>query len=256
MGSAPLCDLTGKVALVTGASRGIGRAVALALARHGADVMVNSRKPEGAEAVAGAIRGLGRRAAALPADVGDPAAVAQLAEAAAAFAPRLDILVLNAGVSPVYARAEAVSLEDWRAILDTNLTGAFLCARAFAPRLTARPGGRVLVMASIGALVGLPRLAAYNATKGGLLQLTRTLALEWARHGVTVNALAPGFIETDMTAGLRQHPALRETLLARVPLGRFGLPEDVAAAALFLVSDAAAYITGTVLTVDGGWTAA
>ena len=225
MGSVPLCDLTGKVALVTGASRGIGRAVALAFARHGADVLVNSRKPEGAEA-------------------------------AAAFAPRLDILVLNAGVSPVYARAEAVSLEDWRAILDTNLTGAFLCARAFAPRLTARPGGRVLVMASIGALVGLPRLAAYNATKGGLLQLTRTLALEWARHGVTVNALAPGFIETDMTAGLRAHAALRETLLARIPLGRFGLPEDVAAAALFLVSDAAAYITGTVLAVDGGWTAA
>jgi len=225
MGSAPLCDLTGKVALVTGASRGIGRAVALAFARHGADVLVNSRKPEGAEA-------------------------------AAAFAPRLDILVLNAGVSPVYARAEAVSLEDWRAILDTNLTGAFLCARAFAPRLTARPGGRVLVMASIGALVGLPRLAAYNATKGGLLQLTRTLALEWARHGVTVNALAPGFIETDMTAGLLGHAALRATLLARIPLGRFGMPEDVAAAALFLVPDAAAYITGTVLTVDGGWTAA
>ncbi|MEK7366782.1 MAG: SDR family oxidoreductase, partial [candidate division NC10 bacterium] len=116
--------------------------------------------------------------------------------------------------------------------------------------------GPILVMASIGGLLGLPRLAAYNATKGGVLQLTRTLALEWARHGVTVNALAPGFIETDMTAGLRAHAALRETLLARIPLGRFGLPEDVAAAALFLVSDAAAYITGTVLIVDGGWTAA
>ncbi|MGH7407786.1 MAG: SDR family NAD(P)-dependent oxidoreductase [Candidatus Methylomirabilales bacterium] len=251
----PLCDLTGKVALVTGASRGIGRAVALALARHGAEVLVNSRKPEGAEAVAGAIRGLGRRAAALPADVCDPAAVASLADAAAAFAPRLDILVLNAGVSPVYTRAEAVSLEDWRATLETNLTGAFLCVRALAPRLAAQPGGRVLVMASIGALVGLPRLAAYNATKGGLLQLTRTLALEWARHGVTANALAPGFIETDMTAGLLGHAALRGSLLARIPLGRFGMPEDVAAAALFLVSDAAAYITGTVLSVDGGWTA-
>lgn len=158
-------------------------------------------------------------------------------------------------MSPVYARAEAVSLEDWRAI-----TGHEPDRRLpVRPGLRAppyRPTGRVLVMASIGALVGLPRLAAYNATKGGLLQLTRTLALEWARHGVTVNALAPGFIETDMTAGLRQHPALREALLARVPLGRFGLPEDVAAAALFLVSDAAAYITGTVLTVDGGWTAA
>jgi NAD(P)-dependent dehydrogenase (short-subunit alcohol dehydrogenase family) len=255
MGSPGLCDLTGKVALVTGASRGIGRAVALAFARHGADVLVNGRKAEPAEAVADAIRDLGRRAAALPADVADPAAVARLAEAAAAFAPRLDILVLNAGVSPVYAPAEAHRVEDWRAILETNLTGAFLCVRALAPSLTARPGGRVLVMASIAALVGLPRLVAYNATKGGLLQLTRTLALEWAPHGVTVNALAPGFIETDMTAGLREHPALRERLLARVPLGRFGTPEDVAAAALFLASDAAAYITGAVLTVDGGWTA-
>jgi len=169
----PLCDLTAKVALVTGASRGIGRAVALAVVRHGAEVLVNSRQAEGAEAVAGAIRGLGRRAAALPADVADPAAVAELAEAAAAFAPRLDILVLNAGVSPVYTRAEALSLEDWRATLETNLTGAFLCVRALAPRLTARPGGRVLVMASIGALVGLPRLAAYIATKGDLLQLGR-----------------------------------------------------------------------------------
>ncbi len=111
-------------------------------------------------------------------------------------------------------------------------------------------------MASIGGLVGLPRLAAYNATKGGLLQLMRTLALEWAQHRVRVNALAPGFIETDMTASLRDHPGLRRTLLQRVPMRRFGLPEEVAAAALFLVSDAAAYITGTVLTVDGGWTAA
>lgn len=213
MGNAPLCDLTGKVALVTGASRGIGRAVAFTLARHGADVLVNSRKRDGAEA-------------------------------AGTFAPHLDILVLNAGISPVYARAEA------------HRPGAFLCARALAPFLTARPGGRVLVMASIGGLVGLPRLAAYNATKGGLLQLTRTLALEWAQHGVRVNALAPGFIETDMTASLRDHPGLRRTLLQRVPMGRFGLPEEVAAAALFLVSDAAAYITGTVLTVDGGWTAA
>lgn len=142
MGSAPLCDLTGTVALVTGASRGIGRAVALALARHGADVLVNSRKRDGAEAVASGIRKLGRRTAALPADVGDPAAVATLAEAVGAFAPHLDILVLNAGISPVYARAEAHRPEEWQAILDTNLTGAFLCARALAPLLTARPGSR------------------------------------------------------------------------------------------------------------------
>ena len=168
----------------------------------------------------------------------------------------LDILVNCAGVSPTFARAEEVSDEDWTHVLDVNLTGTFLCARAAARLMLASEGGSIVNVASIHAKVGMARLAAYSASKGGTEALTRTLALEWADRGIRVNSVAPGYFATEMTEGLRGHDRWRSTLLNRIPLQRFGEPDELVPAVLFLVSDAARYITGSTLSVDGGWTAA
>jgi NAD(P)-dependent dehydrogenase (short-subunit alcohol dehydrogenase family) len=248
--SAPDFSLDGQVALVTGAGRGLGRAIALGLAGAGADLVLAARSADQLDAVAAEARALGREARAVPTDVADAASV----EALFAGVDRLDVLVNNAGISPYYRRAEQLAEAEWRRVLDVNLTGTFMCCRAAAARL-AESKGRVVNVVSVGARVGLPRLAAYCAAKAGVEALTRVLALEWAERGVRVNALGPGYLVTDMTEGLRSRPQMNDMLISNTPLGRLGAPDEVVGAALFLASEASSYVTGQTIYVDGGWTA-
>ena len=247
-------SLLDKVAVVTGGGRGLGRAIALAFAEAGADVVLAARDAAALEAAAAEVRARGRRALAVPTDVARAGDVEALfARCRGEFGP-LDVLVNNAGISPYYKRTESLAEQEWRAVLDVNLTGTFLCCRAAADDL-ARQRGRVINVVSVGAAVGLPRLAAYCAAKAGVEALTRVLALEWAERQVTVNAIGPAFVATDMTADLRANPRLRDGLVQRTPLGRLGEVEDVVGAAIYLASDAARYVTGQTLYVDGGWLA-
>jgi len=244
--------LNGKKALVTGASRGIGRAVALALAEAGADVLVNfTRQARAAEEVAGQIKALGRQAFLYQADVADPAAAAAMVSFAQKQFGGLHILVNNAGVT----RDNLVMLlrdEDWEQVLAVNLKGAFNCIRAAArPMLKAR-WGRIINISSVAGITGNAGQANYAASKGGLIALTKTVAKELGSRNITVNAVAPGFIVTEMTD--RLPPDVKEKMLAQTALGRLGRPEEVAQAVVFLAGEAAGYITGQVIVVDGGLT--
>ncbi len=242
--------LDGKRALVTGGSRGIGRAVAVRLAAEGASVAVNYNAGEAeAEAVAEEVRSLGAEAAVLQASVADAAQAEGLVTAAIHALGGLDILVNNAGITRDNLLMR-LSEEDWDAVLDTNLKGAFLCTRAAVRPMLRQRSGRIINMSSVVAITGNAGQANYTAAKAGLIGFTKTVAREVASRGITVNALAPGFIETRMVAAI---PAeLQAKVLERIPLGSFGSPEDVAACAAFLASDDARYVTGQVLGVDGG----
>ncbi len=244
-----MSQLTNHIAVVTGAGRGIGRAIALKFAAEGADVVCVSRTVENSEKVAGEIRLLGRKAWAYSVDVSDPAAVAGVGEKILADAGKVDILVNNAGVTRdglLMRMAE----EDWDAVLDTNLKGAFSFTKAFARSFIKQRSGRIINVASVIGLIGNAGQCNYSASKAGLIGFTKSVARELASRGITANALAPGFIETDMTSVLNEE--MRAELLKKIPLNSFGQAEDIANAALFLASPAARYITGQVLTVDGG----
>jgi len=241
--------LEGRVALVTGGSRGIGRATAELLARRGAMVAICARTGADAEATAQALRDEGREAIALAADVGDSAQADAAVHACVGKFGRLDILVNNAGI-----RQDGLLLrmkdEDWDRVLGVNLTGAFNCTRAALRGMVRQRGGRVINVTSVVAVCGNPGQANYVSAKAGLIVLTKAVALEVASRGITVNAVAPGFIETAMTANLDE--ALQRTYKAFIPAGQFGRPEDVAWAIGFLASEAAGYITGQVVHVNGG----
>jgi 3-oxoacyl-[acyl-carrier protein] reductase len=241
--------LANQVAVVTGAGRGIGRAIALKLASAGADVVCVSRTAQNAEKVAAEVRGLGRRAWAWAVDVADAAAVATAAEQILAQTGAVHILVNNAGITRD-TLLPRMSQQDWDSVLATNLTGAFAFTKALVRAFLKQRAGRIINISSVIGLMGNAGQCNYAASKAALIGFTKSIARELAPRGITVNAVAPGFIETDMTAALS--PAVREAVLQRIPLQCFGQPEDVAEAVLFLASPAARYITGQVLVVDGG----
>ncbi len=242
-----------KVALVTGAGSGIGRATALRLAAEGAAVVCADRAGEAARETARMIEAAGGQALGLEADVTDQAACARMAEETGRRFGRLTTLVNSAGVGP-RTRDPAPPADEWERVLGINLTGTYLVSRACLPAL-AESGGAITNLASIFGLVGGSLSPAYAASKGGVANLTRQMALQWA-PAVRVNCVCPGVIETPMTAPMREDSAWRDTILAKHPLRRFGRPEEVAAAILYLSSDEAAFVTGVALPIDGGYTAA
>jgi NAD(P)-dependent dehydrogenase (short-subunit alcohol dehydrogenase family) len=242
----------GKVVWVTGGSRGLGFAIARAFADQGAHVAVSGRDSERAAAAAAE---LGPEAIAVPLDVADADAAETAVQLILERYGRLDVAVAAAGISPVYTSAERISVEDWRWVIDVNLSGTFFTLRAAArPMLEAGRGALVAITSVLGRC-GLPKLVAYGASKGGVEQLVKSLALEWVDRGVRVNAVAPGFVETDMSAGLRANEDLAARVLAPTPLKRMARPEEVVGAVLYLASDESSYTTGTSIAVDGGWSA-
>jgi 2-deoxy-D-gluconate 3-dehydrogenase len=244
--------LDGAVALVTGASAGLGAAMAVALAEAGADVAAhgNSRSP--AETCA-RIERTGRKSAAVTGDLGDRDVSGRLVDEVVAALGRLDILVNNAGIIRRTPAAD-VSDEDWDAVIEVNLTSAFRLARAAGRHMLASArGGKIVNISSLLAFQGGITVPAYAAAKGGLAQLTKALANEWGGKGINVNAIAPGYMETDITSGLRGDPVRSRQILERIPAGRWGTPDELAGAVVFLASPAARYVHGHVLVVDGGW---
>ena len=248
-------DLTGRLAVVTGARRGIGRAMARALAEAGADIIAVSAnlEPSGSE-VQKDVTAAGRAFEALRTDFADPAAVSALAEDLAARTRPVDILVNNAGTirrTPAAQHAQA----DWDLVLQVNLTAQFALAQALGARMIERGYGKIIFTASLLSYQGGITVPGYTAAKHAVAGITKALANEWAPHGVNVNAIAPGYIATDNTQALQDDPVRSAAILARIPAGRWGTADDLAGATVFLASDAAAYVHGTILPVDGGWLA-
>lgn len=254
-GAIDLFRLDGRVALVTGGSKGLGEAMASALASAGAAVVVTSRHGDESRAAAERIAAsYGQRTLALEADITDPRQIAAMvAEASAAFG-RVDILVNNAGINIRKPTLE-ISPEEWADVLATNLTGPLLASRAVAPQMIERGWGRIINLGSTLGVVGLAGRPAYTASKGGLIQLTRTMALEFAPRGVTVNAICPGPFDTPLNRSLRDNPPAYQDFLSKIPMGRWADPAELGGVAIFLASQASSFVTGATLLVDGGWTA-
>jgi 2-deoxy-D-gluconate 3-dehydrogenase len=246
-------ELKGRVGLVTGGNGGIGLGFARGLAKAGAAVMVAGRNAAKNAAAVAELQALGAEAAPAEVDITDADSVAAMVATAVARFGRLDILVNNAGTN-IRNRPEAYAEVDWHTVIDTNLTSAYLAAKAAYPHLKASGHGRVINNGSMLSIFGLPLHIAYAASKGGVVQLTKSLAVAWAADGITVNAILPGWIDTDLTRKARSDmPALNDTVMARTPKGRWGVPADFEGVAAFLGSDASAFITGTAIPVDGGF---
>lgn len=248
-------SLRGKVAVVTGASRGIGRYIALGFAKAGADLVLVATRPQLLQEVAQDVRALGRRALAVRADISRLSEVDELVKQAVQSFGRIDILVNNAGISPIYKSAHKVTESEFDQIVSVNLKGTFFVCQKVGSLMIEQRCGKIVNIASVGGVVGLPKLSVYCATKGAVIQLTKVLALDWAPYNVQVNAIAPGYVETDFTAGIRSNAGILSAILVHSPVGRMARPEEIVGAAIFLASDASSYITGSTIFVDGGWTA-
>lgn len=245
----------GQVIWVTGASRGIGEAISRRLAHTGARLVLQARAGDRLNQLCEQIESSGGEAVPIVGSVTDPEIAELAVKEAVSRWGRLDGLINNAGISPVMARSEVFSLSDWRNIIDINLTGAFVAAGAAGRQMLTQGHGSVVNVSSVHGTTAAPRMAAYAASKGGINMLTRTLGVEWAARGVRVNAIAPGYVETEMTEGLRAHDRLNAELLAKIPMGHFAKAQDLIGVVEFLLSDAARYITGSIIDVDGGWAA-
>jgi NAD(P)-dependent dehydrogenase (short-subunit alcohol dehydrogenase family) len=246
-----LFDLTGRVAIVTGTSRGLGQHFGRALAKAGADLVVTSREPNTLKSFQTEIEALGRRVLALPLDVRDWASIKNMVSATVAHFGKIDILVNNAGCN-VRKPALEVTWEDWNLILDTNLRGSFFVAQAVAPHMISKKYGRIINIGSVTCVAGYAGLAPYGASRGGVKQLTMSLADDWGHHGISVNCLAPGWFKTAQNAVMYEDPEWLDYLCDRIPLKRPGKPADLEGAVVFLASDASEYVTAQTLLVDGG----
>jgi len=246
-------SLEGRTAIVTGASGGLGKEAALALADVGCDVVIAARNRQALLEVAAAVEDKGRRCLAVQTDISQAADVERLFEQATTRFPRLDILINNAGVA-VEKLFSDLTEEEWRRVVETNLHGTFLCAQSAGKQMLQQGGGRIINVVSVVGLVAVPLLGAYGAAKGGVIQLTRALAAEWARYDVTVNALAPGYFISPMNEERFADPAVLQNTIRRIPMRRLATYDDLTPVLVFLASDAARYITGQVIVADGGWT--
>lgn len=248
-------DLTDKIALVTGGNGGIGLGMARGLGQAGATVIIVGRNAEKSAAALRELQSIGVKAESLPADVTDEDAVQRVFARVRDRYGRLDILVNNAG-STVRKQPQDFTLGEWSSVMDVNMTSAFLCSRAAHPLMVKAGGGKVINIGSILSIFGAPYGSAYSASKGAIVQFTKSVALAWAKDNIQVNAVLPGWIDTELTAGARaQVPGLNERVLARTAAGRWGKPEDLAGVAVFLASRASDFVTGTSVTVDGGYAA-
>ncbi|BEP66984.1 MULTISPECIES: SDR family NAD(P)-dependent oxidoreductase [unclassified Variovorax] len=246
-------DLTGKVALVTGGNGGIGLGMAQGLAKAGARVIIAARNAQKSAAAVESLKALGSDSFALALDVTDEASVQKAFDEVAARCGRLDILVNNAGTT-VRKPVDQLALAEWHQVMDTNLTSAFLCSRAAHPHLKKAGGGKIINIGSMMSIFGAPYAPAYAASKAGIVQLTKSTALSWAADQIQVNAILPGWFETELTDGARtQIPGLYERVKTRAAAGRWGQPSDIAGTAVFLASAASDYVTGTAIPVDGGF---
>ena len=250
----PDLDFAGKSVWITGASRGLGRALAFAFAGAGAGLVLSARSGDKLSEVAQVIRAHGGKVETVVGSIADAAVVACATDTIEREWGQLDVLVNNAGISPSFVRSERLDSVQWREVIDVNLSAPFFCSQAALPLLE-RAGGSIVNISSVHATRAHERLIAYAASKGGLEMVTRTLAVEWASRGIRVNAVAPGYLETEMTAGLREHPRWSESLKDRIPLRRFAAAAEVVPAVLLLAGPTGSYITGTTIYVDGGWTA-
>ena len=249
-------DLSGKVAMVTGAGQGLGREFALALAGAGADIVIPELNPKTGPEAAGQIQAMGRRALSLVTDVTDPAAVQGAADAALAQFGHIDVLVNNAGIT-IWGPAESVPAADWHKVIDLNLHGLFHCCQAVGKVMLRQGAGSIINIASMsGLIVNVPQAqASYNASKAAVIHLTRSLAVEWARRGVRVNAISPGYKDTPMARPYLDDPEYGGVWMDRIPMGRPGRPEELGPLAVYLAGEASSYVTGANFVIDGGYTA-
>ncbi len=246
--------LDDKVVLVTGSTKGIGYGIALALARAGADVVINSRNQEDCDRVASEVRNLGRRSLGIAADLTKLDAINKMVEAALQYFGRIDVLINNAGTA-ITRKAEDITEQDWDRVLNIDLKAVFFCSQAVGRFMIQRRKGKIINMASVLGLVGERQVLPYCVAKGGVIQLTRALALEWARYNIQVNALCPGYVITPMNEADLSQEKIYNHIVGKIPVRRLAKVEDLVGGAIFLASDASNYMTGQVLVIDGGWTA-